>query len=786
MKNKLRSFSIFSLALILAISAVGIVPATPVRATAYVVNSLNDVDDTVCNGTHCSLREAINDALSAAAADTITFSVNGTIHLASTLPIITNDGALTIDGGNNITISGDTDSDNDGDVRILYIHPNGNLTLQNLTLDRGLMTTEGGGAILNSGTLTLNNVTISNSVTTAVAEGGGAIHNSGGGASLTLVNSTITGNTSTASGGAIFNIGGAVTITDSVLSGNSTTTGNGGFIYNSGPLTITGSTFSANQAPNGGGGAINEVTTSGTPSITSSTFFDNQADSGGAIHLSQGTLSISDSVFESNDAVNDAGAIYAAGSGILNVTNSTLSANTTASRGGGIFTFGNLTTTNVTISDNTAPAGWGGGIFNFAVWISKNTIVANSGVGGDCILDGSGSVHGTSSNNLIEDASNACGMTNNVNGNIVGSDALLGPLQNNGGATETHALLSGSPAIDKGTNTGCPNPDQRGTTRPLDGDNNGTATCDIGSFEYQTPPIVTNIVRADVNPTSAQSVDYTVTFSESVTGVNAGDFTLTQTSVTGSTVGTVVGSGTTYTVTVNLGYGAGTVRLDVTDNDSIISSANSVPLGGAGAGNGNFVSGESYTVNKSMIFRSVGTYDGWILESTEISVLGGTLNSTASTLRLGDDVANKQYRSILHFYTAGLPDTAVITKVTLQIKKQGLTGTDPFTVLGGLKVDIRKPFFGNGISLVASDFQASADMNNIGDIPNTPVSNWYTKIWSTDTFFSFIDLVGTTQFRLRFATDDNNNSADDHMRFFSGNHATTTDRPTLIIEYYVP
>lgn len=79
-------------------------------------------------------------------------------------------------------------------------------------------------------------------------------------------------------------------------------------------------------------------------------------------------------------------------------------------------------------------------------------------------------------------------------------------------------------------------------------------------------------------------------------------------------------------------------------------------------------------------------------------------------------------------------------------------------------------------------FQAAAGKSNIGSIPNSPVSNRYTKIWSTGTFFSFINLAGATQFHLRFLTD--NNGAD-YMRFYSGK-AATSYRPQLIIEYYLP
>ena len=72
-----------------------------------------------------------------------------------------------------------------------------------------------------------------------------------------------------------------------------------------------------------------------------------------------------------------------------------------------------------------------------------------------------------------------------MNGNIVGLDPLVGVLQNNGGYSETFSLLFGSPAVDTGVNTGCPATDQRGVTRPKDGDSNTTVICDIGAYEAE-------------------------------------------------------------------------------------------------------------------------------------------------------------------------------------------------------------------------------------------------------------------------------------------------------------
>src|SRR2546427_12062474 len=115
---------------------------------------------------------------------------------------------------------------------------------------------------------------------------------------------------------------------------------------------------------------------------------------------------------------------------------------------------------------------------------------------------------------------------------------------------------------------------------------------------YKLAPSVLSITRADPNPTSASSVDFTVTFNEPVFEVVAGEFALTTTGVSGASITGISGSGTTFTVTVNTGTGSGTIRLDVSDHDCIV-DINNRPLGGAGNGNGNFTTGEVYNIDRT-------------------------------------------------------------------------------------------------------------------------------------------------------------------------------------------
>ena len=107
---------------------------------------------------------------------------------------------------------------------------------------------------------------------------------------------------------------------------------------------------------------------------------------------------------------------------------------------------------------------------------------------------------------------------------------------------------------------------------------------------------------------------------------------------------------------------------------------------------------------------------------------------------------------------------------------------DPWTQL---RLAIEAVFRSVAESLQFQDFQALAGKNAVMAMPKTPVGGWYSKGMGS-AYFGYINKAGITQFRLRFAKDDNDDMSADYLKFYSGNYATAAYRPILIIKYYVP
>lgn len=403
-----------------------------------------------------SLRQAILDANLTPAADTITFAAglnNQTILLGGTELAITKPLTITGPGAALLKIDANNAS------RIFNVDDGGgtsiDVAISGLTLTKG---SASGAAITNAESLTVTNLTLS-------ANSGGGIYSTG---TLTVTNSTFSGNSaSTGEGGGINNNNGTATVTNSTFSENSAS-GGGGIKNNTGTLTLTNSTLFNNSAPGAGGGIANV----GTLILTNSILSNNSTQNVGGGIYNLGTATVTNSKIVGNtgnrgiysNAVltltdctvthNAGGGILSDSSGTLNVVRSTIAANPGAT-GAGIFVRGNLNMINSTVSGHSITQGGGGiviqGSNNF---ITNSTITNNSAAF-------SGGMHIDSSvtlKNTIVSGNTAVGGDQNLNSNYVeagpnhlAGDPKLDALRNNGGPTQTHALMPGSPAIDAGS-----------------------------------------------------------------------------------------------------------------------------------------------------------------------------------------------------------------------------------------------------------------------------------------------------------------------------------------------
>ena len=304
-------------------------------------------------------------------------------------------------------------------------------------------------------------------------------------------------------------------------------------------------------------------------------------------------------------------------------------------------------------------------------------------------------------------------------------------------------------------------------------------------YVLEVPPYVVSSLAANDNPTTAATVNFYVTFSEAVTGVDISDFTLDTVMLTGAHTVSVSGGPKTYRVSVNTGSGSGTLHLNVQAHGSI-QNADGVPLGGIG-GNGDYMTGSTYVVRPSVqTFTSQGAQDGWILESGDDTGVGGKITVSHPTIAVGQDKAHRRYRSILHFNTGALPDTLVITRARLQLKRYSMSPgwRNPFGLQGNLQVDMSNPRFGTGIALQVSDFQAEPSVSSVVAVFNpNPSESIYTAVLDSIGKVN-LNLMGSTQFRLRFTGDAYD--VESSVQFFSGDAPTVTDRPTLVVEYYIP
>jgi len=395
------------------------------------------------------------------------------------------------------------------------------LSLTDVIFTENSASLRGGGMFNASGNYTLTNVIFSGNTSPAF---GGAIYNMKNTTALTNV--TFSGNTADY-GGAIYNseiINSnliEVTFTD-----NRANIYYGGGMYNDNSSPNLSDVIFSNNWAGFGGGMAN--LSDSNPILMNTTFTANNAIYGAGLYNLSSSPTLTDMMFIDNTAIRDGGGIYNASSSSPNLMNVTFSGNIGEYYGGGIYNdFSSPTLDNVTFNENFGV--YGGGMANYSssnpdltnVTFSGNLGVFGGGLynegsspilmsvtfaGNDAQTGSGGAIYNISSSNpvltnaiiwgntpdqisdnyssaaLIDYSTIQDGYTGTGN---IDTDPLLGALTNNGGFTLTHALEAGSPAIDSGNPGVCAATDQRGNTRPIDGDEDGVAACDMGSYEYQ-------------------------------------------------------------------------------------------------------------------------------------------------------------------------------------------------------------------------------------------------------------------------------------------------------------
>jgi predicted outer membrane repeat protein len=428
--------------------------------------------DNVCRCTEAGIRAAI----AAGGAEPYTFDCSGPTTVVTRRGEIDIDNDVTLDGRGMLTIHGNNAH------RVLHVAAGVTALLRGITVTGGVerpygVGDEDGGGILNQGHLTLENCTVEGN--TAPGSGGGIMNGvvgTNGDFVLTLRNSRVLGNTAGANGGGIVGWG-VITLTDSTVSGNT-----GGGIGCACDLTLTNSTVSDNTklGDNSIGGGIMQNARLGSFTLTNSTVSGNT--SGyicGGIY-SKGVITLTNSTVSYNTASSDGGGICVAGEATL--TNSTVSHNTAAG-GGGIENLGVLRLMSSTISGNVATAQTGGSAIHQHGRVESSMATL---IDGDCSPS---AVRLTSRGYNIESPGDTCGFDQGIDRPDRTADELnLGPLQDNGGPTMTHALRllpTPSVAIDHIPEADCTvDTDQRGEPRPV-AILGAEPRCDVGAFEVQ-------------------------------------------------------------------------------------------------------------------------------------------------------------------------------------------------------------------------------------------------------------------------------------------------------------
>jgi CSLREA domain-containing protein len=506
------------------------------------------------------------------------------------------------------------------------------LSGQTITLGSQLpAVTDGAGLVIDGGSA---KITVSGNNTVGVFEVGTSTIS---GAKLTLNNLTVANGRALLGAGILNNSSNTLKVNNSTLSGNTAYTegqsgGVGGGIDNSGALTVRNSTISDNSASNAGG------------------IFNNPS----------GTLTVSNSTVSGNSA-NFVGGIY--NEGTLTVRNSTISNNTGFIETGGIYESG----TNTTL---------------------KNTIVANN-LGANNLPSGE-DCSGTITNGGYNlDSGTSCGFTTQ-NNSLSSTDPILGPLADNGGPTKTHALLEGSPAIDKGNSFGATT-DQRGVARPQG------AAPDIGSFELEKPDTTAPTAKAPIHSfttlstLAATTVPVKLTWSatDNTGGSGIASYQLQQSINGGAYTNVALPSATATTISRSLAPGTNTYRYRVAakDNAGTLSA---------------WATGPSFKVRAFQESSSAIVDSGSWTTSALSGAYGGSVQSASALGRNATFTAPAGSKNVEWVsYRGNRGKAQVWLDGVQQDAKPSVTGIQPFDLYSST-VEARKVVFSKAVSPTTS------------------------------------------------------------------------------------
>jgi predicted outer membrane repeat protein len=543
----------------------------------------------------------------------------------------------------------------------------------------------GGGAMnigATTGTGTIGNCTFTSNTSTGSSGVAGALNFPSTGSDITINSSSFTSNSANTSGGAI-NVGGnsTVGISSCTFNGNIAST-IGGAIQTASTITLTidNSQFTGNSAAATGGAIrLSSSTGANVVTLTNTTLSGNTGTAGGGVYvLNGGSLTINNSTLNNNVASTAGGGGIRVGSGTLTLSNSTISGNIAATTGGGIrmaVAGATLTVANSTITNNSATGGKGGGVYfigNTNTVQFDSTIVAgnlgatNRDLGASVTpqtIGGANNLFGAIDPTII-----SISIINQSGTEAAPLDAKLSPLGAFGGPTQTHGLLTGSPALDMGSNPNNLTTDQRGPGFPRQV---GTAV-DVGAFEGILTIPTASASLPNVNTAGGTDYVATVTYNDAgsinTSTIDVNDVTITTPSAT-----TLIPTSVTFS-------GSGT---------SVTAMYHFTPPGGSW----DFFDGGVYTLNmvanqvtnsnnSAVLAGSLGTFTVSIAQALLVDTLADVDNGNY----MPGDLSLREAVKLANLYSPGATDTitfaAALNGGTISLVSGQIAITDPLIING--------------------------------------------------------------------------------------------------------